>query len=159
MHCINCGSLHVVKRGRTADGRQRYECRECGRTFNDNPSYRHLSEGEKKTIKFFKSHLNVPVQDIANEIGRSSRTIRYVSHEYIEDIKNGGPIIVPNIFRPEVNEELQISTQFTDMEQLYIYENYIRRDIPYSSIAEEFHCSVSTIRGIKRRFKGKIDVQ
>ena len=158
IHCINCNSLNITKRGHTADGRQRYECKDCGRVFNDNPIYRRLSEKEKRMIQLFRSHLNVPVSDIAKELGRNEETIRSVSHKYIESIKNGGPIIVPNIFRPEINNELKISTQFTDMEQLYIYENYIRQGLSYEDIAEEFHCSVSTIRGIKRKFKRNVNV-
>ena len=151
IHCINCNSLHVTKRGHMADGRQRYECKDCGKQFIDNPLLKRLSEEEKKMIQFFRSHLNVPLSDIAKEIGCNERTVRYISHKYIENIKNGGPIIVPSIFRPEINDELKISTHFTDMEQLYIYENYIRQGLPYEDIAEEFHCSVSTIRGIKRK--------
>ncbi|MCR5010973.1 MAG: IS1595 family transposase [Lachnospiraceae bacterium] len=31
--CFECGSTHVVRHGKTADGIQRYRCRDCGKTF------------------------------------------------------------------------------------------------------------------------------
>ena len=57
-----------------------------------------------------------------------------------EELKGGGSVM---------------STFLTDMEKLYIYENYIRKGISYSQIMEEFHCSESTIKCIKRKFSKK----
>ena len=155
VHCIRCNSTNLWKRGLTADKRQRYECKDCGRTFNENPAYRWTSEKDKNFIKMFRGHLRAPVADVVKEVGCCSRTVRNIVHKYVEDAANGASIIVPNIYRPDVNNELKIGMQFTNNEKLYIYENYIKTGVPYSQITEEFHCSESTIKSIKRMFNKK----
>ena len=103
-------------------------------------------------INSFAVHLGVPMKHIAKELGRQEVTVQNTVKKYKKQLADGGPIIVPNIFRPKVSEDLKNSKSFTDIEKLYIYENYIRKGISYSQIMEEFHCSENVIRCIKRKF-------
>jgi len=34
-HCVECGSLHIVKNGKTKQGRQKYMCKDCGKSYSD----------------------------------------------------------------------------------------------------------------------------
>ena len=37
MNCYHCGSEQTRKHGRTGNGKQRYRCSGCGRSFRENP--------------------------------------------------------------------------------------------------------------------------
>jgi len=37
MNCYHCGGNHTRKHGKTGNGKQRYKCGECGRSFRDDP--------------------------------------------------------------------------------------------------------------------------
>lgn len=36
--CCHCGSANLIRCGKTDNGKQRYECRDCGRRSRENPS-------------------------------------------------------------------------------------------------------------------------
>lgn len=153
--CYHCGSNNIGRRGiiRGVKGKHLYWCYSCKTYFVDNPSKRRFSESERTFIESFVVHLGVPVSTVAKALNRKNNEgVAKVARLYKNQVANGGPIIVPNIFKPEVDKELQICTQFTDNEKLYIYENYIRKGVPHNQIMEEFHCSESTIKSIKRMF-------
>lgn len=152
--CYHCGSYNIVKRGFTNREvrKQVYYCKSCKKYFVENPSRTTLSNNEITFINSFAVHLGVPIEDIAKELGRQEITVQNTIKKYKEQLADGGPIIVPSIFRPEVSEDLKNSAPFTDNEKLYIYENYIRIGVPYSQIMEEFHCSEGTVERIKRKF-------
>ena len=155
--CYHCGSHDIVRRGYTSREirKQVYYCKSCKKYFVENPSRTTLSADEVTFANSFIVHLGVPIKHVARELRRDERTIQKVVKKYKKQIADGGPIIVPSIFRPEINEDTKNSTPLTDMEKLYIYENYIRKGISYSQIMEEFHCSESTIKCIKRKFSKK----
>lgn len=44
MNCPECGSQQRVKNGRTYYGEQRYKCKDCGRQYIENSTYRHISQ-------------------------------------------------------------------------------------------------------------------
>jgi transposase-like protein len=37
LHCYHCGGDQLVRHGLTNNGKQRYKCRDCGRSSRDNP--------------------------------------------------------------------------------------------------------------------------
>ena len=152
--CYHCGSYNIIKRGFTNKDvrKQVYHCKSCKKYFVENPSKTTLSDNEVTFINSFAVHLGVPMKHIAKELGRQEVTVQNTVKKYKKQLADGGPIIVPNIFRPKVSEDLKNSKPFTDTEKLYIYENYIRKGISYSQIMEEFHCSENAIRCIKRQF-------
>jgi len=50
MECYHCGSARVNKSGKTRNGKQRYKCRECGRSLRKNPQTHGYSEARKEEI-------------------------------------------------------------------------------------------------------------
>ncbi len=50
LFCPRCESADVIRYGRAANGKQRYRCRACTRTFRENPSPRGYTEEEKVQI-------------------------------------------------------------------------------------------------------------
>ncbi len=50
MECYHCGSVRVNKSGKTRNGKQRYKCRECGRTLRENPQRHTYDEARKEEI-------------------------------------------------------------------------------------------------------------
>lgn len=50
MKCYHCGSERVVKSGKTRNGKQRFQCRECARSLRENPQSQGYTEGRKEEI-------------------------------------------------------------------------------------------------------------
>ena len=50
MQCYHCGSERVNKSGRTTNSKQRYKCRECGRSLRENPQPHEYSEARQEEI-------------------------------------------------------------------------------------------------------------
>lgn len=77
--CPNCGGVEVVKIGKK-DGRQRYKCKYCNRTFGDTTGK--LNQHSKLTAAQWKSILkgvvqNLPLSKIAEEARVSVQTAWY----------------------------------------------------------------------------------
>ncbi len=50
LSCPSCGSDQVIRHGKAANGKQRYRCQTCTRTFRLNPGSRAYSEERKAEI-------------------------------------------------------------------------------------------------------------
>jgi transposase-like protein len=50
MQCYHCESEKVVKSGKTRNGKQRFKCRECGRSLRENPQSQGYSDERKEEI-------------------------------------------------------------------------------------------------------------
>jgi transposase-like protein len=50
VQCCHCDSENIIRNGMTRNGKQRYKCRDCGRTSRDNPTPPGYSEAEKAVI-------------------------------------------------------------------------------------------------------------
>ncbi len=48
--CPRCESAEVIRYGKAANGKQRFRCRSCARTFRENPSSRAYPEDRKREI-------------------------------------------------------------------------------------------------------------
>ena len=48
--CYHCQSDAVVRNGQTSNGKQRYRCKSCRRSFRDSPQVNGYSESEKELI-------------------------------------------------------------------------------------------------------------
>lgn len=48
--CYHCGSESVVRDGQTSNGKQRYKCKSCRRSFRESPQVNGYSEAEKELI-------------------------------------------------------------------------------------------------------------
>jgi transposase-like protein len=50
LECYHCGSIDVVRNGKTSNGKQRYKCKGCSRTLRENPQGQGYSEEEKELV-------------------------------------------------------------------------------------------------------------
>ena len=50
MNCYHCGSEQTRKHGKTRNGKQRYWCSACGRSFREHPEASGYTEAEKGQI-------------------------------------------------------------------------------------------------------------
>ena len=87
--CPHCGSIGVVKNG-TRNGRQRYKCKDCGKTFGD--TYGTVLYKSKLSIERWKALLshtlhNDSVRFIRKQTDMNHRTILYNRHRIAELLK------------------------------------------------------------------------
>ena len=87
--CPHCGSISVVKNG-TRNGRQRYRCKDCGKTFGD--TYGTVLYKSKLSIEKWRKLLsytlmNESVRFIRKETKLNARTILYNRHRIAELIR------------------------------------------------------------------------
>lgn len=92
--CRECESAHVVKRGRTSSGKQRYLCRDCGMSFTlSEPSVFTKSKlpGEvwQRYIECFVDRL--PLRECAQRCGVSLKTSWFMRHRIMEALKRHLP--------------------------------------------------------------------
>jgi transposase-like protein len=74
LNCIVCDSEDVVKNGKQASGKQRYKCKDCGKTFQNN----YTNKGAKPETKLMiiKMSLNGSgIRDISRVLGISTNTV------------------------------------------------------------------------------------
>lgn len=50
MNCYHCGSEQTHKHGKTGNGKQRYQCGECGRSFREDPKVAGYPPAAKEQI-------------------------------------------------------------------------------------------------------------
>jgi transposase-like protein len=74
MHCVHCDSERVIKRGRTRNGKQRYGCHECGRTFRENPQSNIYDPARKDEI-LRAYHERTSLRGLTRIFGVSRQTV------------------------------------------------------------------------------------
>jgi transposase-like protein len=72
--CPECGSNWVSKNGHQTNGKQKYRCNDCNRTFTENPERVYLTKDEKDKIISMFSEGNTQ-SAIARIMGKSYNTI------------------------------------------------------------------------------------
>lgn len=85
--CRECGSLHVVKRGKSSSGNQRYLCKDCGMSFvidNGGVFSKSKLSGDvwQKYVECFIDHL--PLRECAERCGVSLKTSWFMRHRILE---------------------------------------------------------------------------
>ena len=48
--CCHCGSERIVKNGKAPNGKQKYQCRDCGKASRAHPSAKGYSKARKEEI-------------------------------------------------------------------------------------------------------------
>jgi transposase-like protein len=110
--CPHCSSHHVHRNG-FAKGKQRYACKECGRTFGQTTgSVRYKSKHSKETWEAYLEAftLRLPLRDAARRCGISLSTSFFWRHKILDAISNG-------------EKELLLSGQVQE-DETYIQDNY-----------------------------------
>lgn len=74
VRCSKCGSIKVIKHGRTPIGKQRYQCKDCKNSFILDYTYNAYNPGTKETI--IKMTANASgIRDISRVLGISTDTV------------------------------------------------------------------------------------
>lgn len=82
MVCRRCGSEQVVKNGWIHNGKRNHRCKDCGRQFVEQPSWRAVSEETKTRIDRLLLE-KLPLAGIARVEGVSESWLQgYVNQKY-----------------------------------------------------------------------------
>ena len=74
MLCSHCGSDSYRKDGSTSNGKQKYRCKGCGRTFRENPGTNAYSEERKEEI-LRAYHERTSLRGLTRIFGVSRQTV------------------------------------------------------------------------------------
>ncbi len=74
LFCPHCGSDSVIRHGKAANGKQRYRCHACSRTFRENPGSRAYSE-ERKAEILAAYHERSSLRGLSRIFGVSRNTV------------------------------------------------------------------------------------
>ena len=108
--CHGCGSIHVVKRGHTAKGTQRYRCYDCGNSFVKEPST--IFSQSKLSKDVWKRYIEcfidcLSLRACADKCDISLKTSFFMRHRILEALyayipsfrlKENGGVIVDETF-------------------------------------------------------------
>ena len=98
--CPRCGSVAIVKKGKSRSGEQRYLCRDCGRTFSGSTDrILGTSKLPRETWMAYAEcfALMLPLRECAGRCGVCLKTAYTMRHRLIECLKEYSPVSV-NIF-------------------------------------------------------------
>ena len=74
MQCYHCGSERVVKSGQTSNGKQRFLCRECGRTLRENPQPQtYIDERKAEILRAYQERSSL--RGLTRTFGVSRQTV------------------------------------------------------------------------------------
>ena len=74
LKCAICDSEDVVRNGKQANGKQRYKCKECGKTFQN--EYTNNASKPETKLTIIKMSLNGSgIRDISRVLGISTNTV------------------------------------------------------------------------------------
>lgn len=84
MNCPDCQGENIIKYGKIHNGKQRFECKDCGRQFVENPQNRTISEETGELIDRLLPE-KLPLAGIARVTGVSESWLQnYVNKKYEE---------------------------------------------------------------------------
>lgn len=92
--CPRCGSVAIVKKGKSRNGEQRYLCRDCGRTFSGSTDrILGTSKLPRETWMAYAECfvLMLPLRECAGRCGVCLKTAYTVRHRLIECLKGYSP--------------------------------------------------------------------
>lgn len=71
--CSKCGSIHLVKNGRTQKGKQKFHCRECGAYGTLNPEVKYPPERKAEILRAY--HERSSLRGIERTFGVTRQTV------------------------------------------------------------------------------------
>lgn len=92
--CPRCGSVAIVKKGKSRNGEQRYLCRDCGRTFSGSTDrILGTSKLPRETWMAYAECfvLMLPLRECADRCGVCLKTAYTMRHRLIECLKEYSP--------------------------------------------------------------------
>lgn len=85
--CPRCGHWHIVKRGKTAGGDQRYLCRNCSSTFTESTLkvFSSTKLDHATWMRYVECHVDLlPLRDVQQRCGVSLKTAWFMRHRVLE---------------------------------------------------------------------------
>lgn len=150
LKCPNCDSVNVFRRGFDNNkNRQRYECKDCKRTFTESSNFQHLTDKQKKLIVLYCVNLKVPIKQIAEELKVSEVTVRNVKNNYLKAILQKQIDSEKVTFKKVASKQLR----FTKKQRVYIVEEMLNKGMRIVQVARNIGCTPATISRIKAWYK------
>jgi len=90
-YCAACGSVHIVKNGKTKQGRQKYMCKDCGKSFSDTRDS--ITASSKKPYHVWEAFfacmiLGLSLRRTAALVGICKNTADHWRHKVMEAMKH-----------------------------------------------------------------------
>jgi len=104
--CPACGSRHLIKNGSVRNGKQKHQCKNCGRQFVDNPTKITISDATKQLIDRLLLE-RISLRGIA-------RTTR-VSWSWLQDYVNRKLAIVPQQIKVSGKSKVRLTIECDEM--------------------------------------------
>ena len=108
--CPRCGHWHVVKRGRTSGGAQRYLCRSCSHTFTESTlKVFAATKLERGTwMRYAECHVDLcTLRGVREKCGVSLKTAWFMRHRVLEAISASMPP-----FRSSAGDGMQVDETY-----------------------------------------------
>lgn len=108
--CPRCGSAHFVKRGKDANGSQRYLCKRCRRSFTASTQSVLATTKLDRSVwmRFAECHIDMlPLRESAQRCGVCLKTAFFMRHRILEAIK----VTIPS-FRAAAGDDVQMDECF-----------------------------------------------
>lgn len=82
--CPRCQSAHIIKNGSIHSGKQKYQCKDCGRQFVENPTKKYVTPETKAIIDRLLLE-RISLRGIARAVGVSYKWLQeYINQKYRE---------------------------------------------------------------------------
>ena len=52
--CYHCGSENIVKNGKAPNGKQKYQCKDCGKSSRENPDFGYSEERKEEILNAYQ---------------------------------------------------------------------------------------------------------
>ena len=101
MECPKCNSQSIIKYGSINSGKQRYQCKDCGRQFVENPQNKIITKETKDLIEKLLLE-KIPLAGIVRTTGVSKRWLQYfINKKYASisqkiEVKNKNKVDPPS---------------------------------------------------------------
>jgi IS1 family transposase/transposase-like protein len=103
LECLHCGSINIRKFGVSQAGKQRYECKDCKKTFQKDYTYNAYDPKIRSEIYFqtingsgvsaIARNLRVAKDTVISILRDFESSLWYVNHSYIEKINSNDSIV------------------------------------------------------------------
>ena len=57
IECYHCGSEQLVKNGKAPNGKQKYQCRACGKASRENPDFGYSEARKEEILRAYEERL------------------------------------------------------------------------------------------------------
>ncbi len=71
--CYHCGGTRLVKNGTAPNGKQKYQCRDCGKASRENPDYGYSDERKEEIIRAYQERPSL--RGLTRTFGVSRNTV------------------------------------------------------------------------------------